>query len=91
VFPLFNMVTLFELELPACTFVKLTLAGLADSVTDAAVPVPVRDKTLGEFGALLTRLTVPAKLPAVLGAKRTLNVALLPEAMVVGVARPPTV
>lgn len=91
VFPLFEIVTLFEVELPAFTLVKLRLVGLADNVTDAAVPVPLRDNTLGEFGALLARLTVPARLPAVVGAKRTLNVVLLPEAIAAGVAKPLTV
>lgn len=91
VFPLFEMATLFEVELPALTFVKLTLVGLADSVTVAAVPVPLRDTAFGEFGALLTRLTVPTRLLAVVGANRTLNVVLPPAAIVVGVARPLTV
>lgn len=91
VFPLLEIVTLFDVELPAFTFVKLKLAGLADSVTDAAVPVPFRDKTFGEFGALLARLTVPARLPATVGANNTLNVVLLPEAIVAGVAKPLTV
>ena len=50
VFPVFEIVTLFELELPAFTFVKLTLAGFAASVTDAAVPAPLNDTTFGEFG-----------------------------------------
>ena len=60
VLPLFVMVTLLELELPAFTPVKLTLEGEDDIVTDAAVPDPLNARTLGEFGALLEMLTVPA-------------------------------
>lgn len=88
VFPVFEMVMLFELELPALMFAKLKLAGLADRVTEAAVPVPLNGRTFGEFGALLTKLTVPFWYPAVVGAKSTLNVVLLPAATVTGVANP---
>jgi hypothetical protein len=59
VLPLLVMVTLFELELPAFTPEKLRLLGFDESVTDAAVPVPLKDKTFGEFGASLEILTVP--------------------------------
>lgn len=90
VLPLLVIVALFELELPAFTFVKLKLVGFDESATDAAVPVPLKDRTFGELGALLTMLTVPLKLPAVVGANRTLNVALLPAAIVAGVASPLT-
>lgn len=83
-------VTLFELELPALTFVKLRLLGFEDNVTDAAVPVPLSASTLGELGALLAMLTVPLRLPAVVGANRTLNVAVPPAAMVAGVTSPLT-
>lgn len=90
VFPLFVIVTLLELELPALTFVKVILLGFDDSVTVAAVPVPLKDKTLGELGALLTMLTVPVRLPAIVGSNRTAKVALLPAAMVAGVTSPLT-
>jgi hypothetical protein len=86
----FVTVTAFELEVPAFTFVKLRLLGLEDSVTDAAVPVPLSASTLGELGALLTMLTVPLRLPAVDGANRTLNVAVLPAGIVAGVTSPLT-
>jgi hypothetical protein len=91
VFPVFEIVMLLELEVPALTFAKLRLAGLADSVTDAALPLPSKGRTLGEFGALLTSVTVPVKSPALVGAKSTLNVELPPAPMVTGVARPLTV
>ena len=88
--PLFVMVTLLELLLPAVTFVKDTLVGLAESTTEAATPVPVRVTTFGEFGALLEMLMLPLKVPAVVGANNTLNVALAPAAIVAGVVRPLT-
>jgi hypothetical protein len=91
VLPLLVIVTLLELEVPAFTFEKLTLAGFEESVTVAAVPAPLRDSTLGELGALLTMLTVPARLPVVVGANRTENAALLPAAIVAGVTSPLTV
>jgi hypothetical protein len=70
--------------------VKLKLVGLAESVTVAAAPVPLRATALGEFGALLVMLTLPAKLPAVVGANKTLNVAVPPAATVAGVVSPLT-
>jgi hypothetical protein len=48
--------------------VKLKLAGLAESVKVAAMPVPLRVTAVGELGALLVMLTLPVKLPAVVGA-----------------------
>jgi hypothetical protein len=89
-FPLFVSVTLLELEFPAFTLPKLRLVGVADKVTEAATPVPVNDTVAGEFGALLEMATDPARLPAVVGAKTALNVALAPAASVFGVARPLT-
>jgi hypothetical protein len=90
VLPLLVIVTFWELELPAFTLTKLTLLGLAVSATDPDVPVPVRFNVLGELGALLKMLTVPVMVPAVVGANRTLNVALLPALMVTGTTRPLT-
>ena len=88
VFPLFVKVTFCEFELPAFTLEKLTLVGFAESVTVAAVPVPLTAKTFGELGALLAILTVPLRVPAVVGANKTLKVVLLPAASVAGVTRP---
>lgn len=90
VFPLLVRVTFLELELPAFTLAKLRLVGLVESVTEAATPVPLKATEVGEFGALLETLMVPARLPAVVGANRTLNVAVLPAASVAGVASPLT-
>jgi hypothetical protein len=91
ILPLLLIVTVFELELPAFMFEKLTLAGLGDNTAEAAVPVPVSDNTLGELDAFDAMLTVPARLPAVVGAKSTLNVTLAPAGIVAGAARPLTV
>lgn len=90
VFPLFVMVTFWELELPTLIPVKLKLVGLAVSVTVAAVPVPLKATAVGEPGALLVMLTLPVRLPAVVGANKTLNVAVPPTAMVAGVVSPLT-
>ena len=90
VFPLFVMVTFWELELPTLIPVKLKLVGFAVSVTVAAVPVPLRATALGELGALLVMLTLPVKFPAVVGANKTLNVAVPPAGTVAGVVSPLT-
>src|ERR1700751_1757800 len=82
------MVTFFELELPAFTPVKLKVVGLSERATEPAVPVPLRATTVGEPGALLAILTLPLKLPVVVGAKSTLNVAVPPGAIVAGALNP---
>jgi hypothetical protein len=87
-FPLFVTVTLLVLELPAVTLPKLTLDGLAEIVTDAAIPEPLNATAFGEFGALLAMDTLPLRVPAVAGANSTLNVAVLPAAIVAGVLSP---
>lgn len=89
-FPLFVIVTLFEPVLPAAIFPKLTLDGLADMVTEAVVPVPLRATELGELGALLAMLTFPLSEPAVVGANCAVNVVLCPAASVAGVPMPLT-
>jgi hypothetical protein len=75
-FPLFEIVTLFELELPTPTEAKLTLAGLPEIVTLPATPDPLKLTVVGELGALLVMLTVPESDPAVVGANNALNVVL---------------
>jgi len=72
-FPVLVTETLLELELPALILPKARLVGLADRVTDAATPVPVKDTLAGELGALLEMLTVPVRLPAVVGANSALK------------------
>ena len=63
---------------------KLRLVGFAVTRKVAVTPVPLRAIVSGEPGALLTSETVPVTLPPAVGAKTTLNVALLPAAMVSG-------
>jgi hypothetical protein len=63
---------------------------LFESVTDAATPVPLKDSTLGELGALLVMLTLPVRLPSAVGTNKTLNVVLLPGVTVAGVTSPLT-
>jgi hypothetical protein len=84
-------VTLLALELPALTLPNVRLWGLADRVKEAATPVPDRVTVVGEFAALLVMVTVPLRLPAVVGANSTLKVVLFPAARVVGVTSPLTV
>ena len=90
VLPTLVSVTLCELELPALMLPKLTLAGLADMLTVAATPVPLSETVAGEFGALLTRLMEPFKVPALVGANVALNEVLFPAATFAGVANPLT-
>jgi hypothetical protein len=80
--------TLLELVVPAVTFPNAKLVGFADSVTVPAPPVPVRATVKGEFGVLLATVIVPGELPTVVGAKRALNVAVAPAAIVFGVVSP---
>jgi hypothetical protein len=86
--PLLVSVTLLELVIPALTLPKLKLVGFADTVTVPATPVPLRATVEGDPAALLEIVTLPGKLPAVVGAKVALKVALAPAAMVLGVVNP---
>ena len=67
------------------------LEELKESVLVAATPVPLSATVAGEFGALLAILTVPDRLPAVVGANTALNVTLAPGATVLGTLSPLTV
>jgi len=87
-FPVLVRLALSKLLLPKFTLPKLRLVGLAVSRKVAVTPVPLRAIVSGELGALLTSETVPVTLPAAPGVKATLNVALLPAAMVSGTAGP---
>ena len=87
-FPVLEMVTFWELELPTFIELKVRLVGFADMVTVPATPVPLNATVLGELGALLEILTVPVNDPAVVGANSTLNVVLCPAPIDVGVLRP---
>ena len=69
---------------------KLKLVGLVVSEGAAAVPVPLNATAVGELGALLVILTLPVRLPAVVGSNKTLNVVVPPAGIVAGVASPLT-
>jgi hypothetical protein len=84
------MVSLFVEEVPVFTLPKLRLDELKESVFVDATPVPLRATVDGEFGALLTILTVPLREPAVVGANTPLKVTLLPAATVLGSVIPLT-
>ncbi len=79
-----------ELLVPTPILPNERLVGLTERVTEAATPVPVKATALGELGALLEMLTLPDSAPAVVGANRTLKVALAPAAMVAGAFKPLT-
>ncbi len=81
-FPLFVSVTLSESLVFRSTLPKLRLVGLTPSVNVEAVAVPLRGIVIGDPGALLEIETLPASVPAVVGLKIALNVALLPAAIV---------
>ena len=81
-------VTLFELVAPALMLPKARLVGFAERTTVPARPVPLRATVEGEPGALLEIVTVPGRLPVVVGAKTALKVALAPAAIVLGVVSP---
>jgi len=52
---------------PTVTLPKATLAGLAESVSIAATPVPVSGVLKGEFPALLMIAMLPDAAPVVVG------------------------
>jgi len=70
-------------DVPVLTFPNARLVPLNESVCETATPVPLNATVVGELGELLTMLTEPARLPAVVGANTALNVALAPAAIVV--------
>jgi len=86
VLPVFVIVSFFVDEVPVFTFPNAKLLPLNESVCVAATPVPVNATVVGEFGALLTMFTVPARLPAVVGANTALKVAVAPGARVVALS-----
>ena len=66
-FPVFVTVTPCVDEVPVVTLPKLRLFALSDSVCVAAIPLPLNAIVAGEFGAVLTTLTLPVALPATVG------------------------
>jgi len=73
---------------PSTTLPKLKLAG--ETLNPACVPVPLKATEVGEVTALLAMLTVPFRVPAVVGANTAVNVAVPPTPTVAGSAKPLT-
>jgi len=88
--PLLVSDTLCELLLPSLTLPKFKLVPLRLSVRVAATPVPVRPIESVPFDALLVIVTEPVELPAVVGAKLTLNVVVALACNVIGRLSPVT-
>jgi hypothetical protein len=88
VFPLLVSVALSEVLLPTFTFPKLKPVGFAASRKVGATPVPLKEITVGEPGALLTSETEPVTAPAAIGANTALKVTLPPAAIVTGTVKP---
>src|SRR5215475_5696798 len=86
--PVLVMVTFCVAEEPVFTLPKLTVLVLNVRICVVATPVPLKAMVAGEPGALLVMLTVPLRVPAVVGANTALNVVLAPTAKVLGVTRP---
>jgi hypothetical protein len=74
---------------PVFTLPKPRVVVLKESTAVAATPVPLRAIAAGEFGALLTIVTLPLAVPAEAGAKRTLKVVDWPEVRDIGSDRVP--
>jgi hypothetical protein len=87
--PLFVRVSVTLPVLPICTFPKLTLLGLADSVP-GTTPVADNPTFSVELDALLVIVTLPVAVPAVLGENFTLKLVLCPPASVKGTLMPLT-
>ena len=83
-FPVLVTVTLFEEEVPVVTLPKLRLVAVSDSDSVAATPVPLSKIATGEFGAVLTTLSVPVALPAAAGKYWILNVLACPGFRLMG-------
>ena len=76
------MVSVCVLVTPTETLPKLTLDGVTEIC--GCIPVPVREIVAGEFVALLTTATLPARLPVEVGANVTLNEVDWPAARLSG-------
>jgi hypothetical protein len=87
-FPEFVNTMLCELLLPTTTLPKSRLLALELSNGDDATALPLVEIASGELGALFLNEIEPVTFPAALGANTTLNVALLPAAMLIGSVRP---
>jgi hypothetical protein len=83
--PVFVRVTVFVVLVPAATLPKLNEVGEAESWrVCAAVPVPERATLTDGVAELFTNVSVPAKVPVVVGAKLTVSAEEDPAGMVSG-------
>lgn len=89
-FPVFVTDKLSELLLPVFRLPKFRLVVLKLSTRVDATPVPLSAIVSGELGELLVITTEPLTAPAAVGAKFTLNFALLPALIVSGALIPET-
>src|ERR1700687_1757437 len=83
-FPVLVTVTLCVEDDPVFTLAKSKTAVLKESTCVADTPVPLRAIRAGEFGALLTIVTLPLAVPAEAGANWTLKVVDRPALRVMG-------
>jgi hypothetical protein len=86
--PVFEIVTLLTAVVPVARLPKLRDVGVVESWSVVDTPVPARGTTSEEFGALLTRVMLPEKLPAEAGAKPMVNAEEPPAGMESGSASP---
>jgi hypothetical protein len=88
-FPVFVSVTVWVPLPPTATLPKLKLLGVAESWrVRGAMPVPVREMSVGEFAASLTKVILPLAPPACAGANLTAKVAVWPTDNFRGVVIP---
>src|SRR5215467_7587435 len=85
--PVFVTVSDRDWLLPTVTLPKLRLVGL-DPSAPGVTPVPVRGMVRVGLEALEVMVTEPVALPAAVGVKVTLKVALWPEVSVRGAVMP---
>jgi len=88
-FPEFVKVTFCVAVDPIFTFPKAILVVLKVKACVAATPVPLSAIAAGEFGALLTMLTLPVTTPAAAGLHCTLKLLVWPGVNVIGRANLP--
>lgn len=86
--PVFVSVAVCVPVAPIATFPKFRLVGVTDNWSVAAVPVPLREITAGEFAESLASEIPPVALPACSGANLTVSVVVWPADSVTGVLIP---
>src|SRR5260370_18963043 len=89
--PVFEIVTLLAAVEPVARLPKLRDVGVVESWSVVDAPVPASGITSEEFGALLTRVMLPEKLPAAAGANPMVNAEEPPAGMESGRASPEVV